>query len=463
MVQFECGTRILRVIHGPDARAKANCVTTGLVRTRHSRGEVLITPADKRYQTRRVVKLFFNVRKIGKPSIWVAAAIGLASLCVITYANWQWFLQDSRNGTVGAAGSMSMKRAAHTATLLPNGDVLIAGGMERAEGNEINTATAELYDYRSRSFVRTGSMSVARAGHTATLLPNGDVLITGGFDDGKALASAEIYHAQTRTFTATSAMSVARDRHAATRLQNGAILITGGNRGQGVQTVETAEVYDPAKQRFEIVGSMHSPRSAHAATLLDDGRVLITGGSRERFAEVLNSAEVYHPVNQGFQTLPNMNAPRHKQASTLLADGRVLVSGGSDNAREMGGREATSEIFDPKQNTFVLTGPMAAARFKFTSAVVLIANGNVIVAGDGNYAEVYHPTIGAYGTALGRLDSAWMYASAAALPDGSVLITGGYDASMRITEGAWLYRPPPQVALRTNVVDRLYAAIVGMI
>jgi hypothetical protein len=382
------------------------------------------------------------MRRRRKIVLFVTVMSGVTALSLFTYVHRQWFLQDAQNGTVVANGTMTMPRAAHSATRLSNGEVLIAGGMERAEGDEINTASAEIYHPRTAAFITTSSMNSARAGHTATLLQNGDVLITGGFNEGRALASAEIYHPPTKSFSAISDMATARDRHSATLLRDGTVLITGGNPNQSILAIDTAEIYDPVSRAFLPAGKMTTMRSAHAATLLQDGSVLITGGSRQRFDEVMRSAEVYDPVSHRFHAIADMAVARHKHSSTLLADGRVLISGGSDDAREMGGRQATSEIFDQQRKTFLPTGRMVAARFKMTTAVVGLANGDVLIAGDGEYAETFHPRTSDYGTASGGMDDAWMYANAVALTDGSVLITGGYNGDMRITSGAWLYRLP---------------------
>ena len=381
--------------------------------------------------TKRIRKTFLLVVLVALPPIGGA----------FIYANRQQFMQDESNGAVAPLGRMNVQRAAHTATLLRTGEILIAGGMEKAEGVETNTNSAELFDPRNATFRSTGSMTAARGGHTATLLDNGDVLITGGFDQGQALNTAEIYHPETSTFTATGQMSVPRDRHVATQLQDASVLITGGTPVSSNTAHASAEIYEPTSGVFRQVGNMTTARSAHSATLLNDGTVLIAGGSMQQFDNVLSSAEIYYPATRSFLLIGNMTAPRHKHAATLLSDGRVLMTGGSYDARELGGRQASSELYDPKQRAFHSTGSMTRARFKMPTAVLALGSGNVLVAGDGEYLEMYQPSAGVYGTASGGIGEAWMYACAVKLGDGNVLITGGYNSAMTVTSGAWLYRP----------------------
>jgi hypothetical protein len=175
-------------------------------------------------------------------------------------------------------GSMTDGRYLHTATLLNNGMVLITGG--------VHLASAELYNPATGTFSITGSMTTARYGHTATLLNNGMVLITGGQSSTGYSASAELYNPATGTFTGTAGpMTTGRSFHTATLLNNGMVLITGGYSGSSF--LASAELYNPATGTFSITGSMTTGRSNHTATLLNNGMVLITGGFN------LASAQLY--------------------------------------------------------------------------------------------------------------------------------------------------------------------------
>ena len=170
---------------------------------------------------------------------------------------------------------MTRARLAHTATILANGTVLIAGGVDTSLSSP--TPTAEIYNPATGDFAPTGSMTSPRMGHSATRLPDGRVLIAGGYNTGivngefGVSETAEIYDPATGTFTATGNMGARRSRHTATLLPGGTVLVAGGGES-------TAEVYDSAKGSFSTTGGMEEERSGHSATLLKDGMVLVSGG-----------------------------------------------------------------------------------------------------------------------------------------------------------------------------------------
>jgi Kelch motif len=204
-------------------------------------------------------------------------------------------LYDPSTGMFAATGSMTSARVADTATLLPSGMVLIAAGFDGSDC----VASAELYDASAGTFAATGNMAAARDGHKATLLPNGKVLISGGYGydylvsaEPHSLASAEIYDPAAGTFAATGNMDLARYTHTATLLPNGKVLIAGGfNRINGDPA--SVELYDPAAGTFTAIGSMAVPREDHTATLLGNGQVLIAGGMGGGASFLLASAEIY--------------------------------------------------------------------------------------------------------------------------------------------------------------------------
>jgi len=171
-------------------------------------------------------------------------------------------------GTVTPLASMLEPRSGHTATLLPNGNVLIAGGMRR---NQDFYRSAELYDPAARKFKPTGQMSVGRVGHIAVLLPSGKVLIAGGWVGHGGTGSAELYDPATGRFTAISKMTVRRGRPSATLLPNGDVLIAGGEENDN-ESLASAEIFHVQTLSFQATGSMHHARVAHTATLLNDGR-----------------------------------------------------------------------------------------------------------------------------------------------------------------------------------------------
>ena len=151
-------------------------------------------------------------------------------------------------------GNLVTARFFHTATLLPNGKVLVAGGLH--DGSTL--ASAELYDPASGTWTATGSLATARDHHTATLLPNGKVLVAGGFDGSVALASAELYDPASGTWTATGSLATARYGHTATLLPNGKVLVAGGLTDSG--SLASAELYDPASGTWTATGSLATAR-----------------------------------------------------------------------------------------------------------------------------------------------------------------------------------------------------------
>ena len=275
----------------------------------------------------------------------------------------------------------------HTATLLQNGQVLLAGGFVDDKWDCLGSYSsngASLYDSVTGVLSAPGNMTTARGGHTATLLMNGKVLVAGGADQypgGTGSASAELYDPSTGAFTQTGSMAVARFRHTATLLQNGKVLITGGTSLDSSSPTATAEVYDPATGTFTVTGGMTTAREDHTATLLADGKVLIAGGEGPvtGSSELRPTAtvEVYDPSTGLFSTTGSMTAPRSLHTATLLPSGLVLIAGGGDE-------NSTAEVYDPATGSFSITGGMEIGRSGHTAT--LLPNGSVLVAGGGIFA-----------------------------------------------------------------------------
>ena len=307
-------------------------------------------------------------------------------------------------------GSMTFARTAHTATLLRNGQVLIAGGTDASS----SLASAELYDPASQMFTATtGSMTIARFGHSATLLDNatlpnyGKVLVTGGGSQ-----TAEFYDPTVGTFTATGSMVAPHTGHTATLLQNGQVLIAGG------ETAKT-ELFNPSTGAFTATGDMTASRTGHTSTLLPDGRVLITGGAT--VGSVVASAELYNPVSGTFTATGNMSAGRSAHTATLLVDGTVLITG-PDN---------TAELFSPETETFSVVGELitpgsSATATRRNDGTVLVAGGysGSSVRFSWATAELFAPESGGFVT-MGLLITARDGHTATRLADGTVLIAGG--------------------------------------
>jgi Galactose oxidase, central domain len=339
---------------------------------------------------------------------------------------------------ISSAVNMDLARAGHTATLLPDGNVLIAGGCIVDGCEDRLTRTAEVFDPFKNTFSNTGELAVARVGHAAVLLDGGKVLIVGGWAGRDATRESELYDPNRRKFVMTGSMNEARDGFTATRLNDGRVLIAGGYRGS-IQRLSSAELYDPRKGTFTLTGRMGTARMSHSASLLSDGRVLVVGGTRAR-GDVLSSAEIFYPGTGTFQTVSSLRTPRHKQAAITLKDGRILMLGGAD-ANEFTGQFSSTETFDAKTGQFTSSASMSAARFKIPDAVTRLVNGEVLVAGSDRKVEIFDPTKNAFRDVAGELDAERAFSTAMLLLDGRVLIAGGYDPNIRVTNRTWLYNP----------------------
>lgn len=287
------------------------------------------------------------------------------------------------------AGVMNRDRLWPASILLPNGKVLITGGSRVVNdySDFPNNNTAEIYDPVTGLFSLTGNMNFPRYGHTATLLPNGKVLITGGWGVTGVLSSAEIYDPDAGKFTITGPMSVGRAMHVATPLPDGDVLITGGTD----QT--TTEIYNPGTGIFTTRGSLLIRRSYHSAILLPDGQVLIAGGSGpDGWAPA--SVEKYDPTSGTSVSMGDLfSTDRIYHSATLLPNGKVLFIGGA-TPNLMGPMAPRIEIYDPITGTSAVEPNIEMARFDHTAT--LLPGSKVLVAGGSFRYEEYQPTNSAF-------------------------------------------------------------------
>jgi Kelch motif len=268
---------------------------------------------------------------------------------------------------------------------------LVAGGYYDDSAGDHYLASAEVFNPATNSFSSTGigPMSTPRRGAVAAPLPDGRVLIAGGsYNDGvdHELASAEVFNPSTNAFAPVGGMSIARVRAFAAPLPDGRVLVAGGN--DGATRLSSAEVFNPTTNAFTPVGDMETDRARAAAAPLPDGRALIAGGTN---GAPLSSAAVFDPATNSFSSagLGAMSTARQAPAAALLPDGRVLVSGGVFD-EGVGGYQASAEVFNPATNSFSSAG-------------------------------------------IGAMSTARTGAVAAPLPDGRVLVAGGYDGSTRFS------------------------------
>jgi hypothetical protein len=427
--------------------------------------------------------------------------LGVAGECQIALAQ--------STGTFTATGGMTAPRSGHTATLLANGKVLIAGGEAG-----FTLSTAELYDPVSGTFTPTGDMRAPRSLHTATLLPDGRVLIAGGNDVPQSVIptnGAEIYDPSTGTFAATGNMIFGHACQQATLLGNGKVLILGGNGANG--RVPYAELYDPATGTFAPAGTYASDISGFngcqgavsallpdgrvsiiwekadaeiydpdtgsftptrkpialsysdglpTATLLTNGTVLVAGGADD--SGIHTSAELYDSLIGNFTATGDMTTGRTVHTATLLPDGTVLMAGGS---LSYGEELASAELYDPITGTFSVTGSMITAHQGKGHTATLLNNGRVLIAGANvnplsSTAELYTPRVLVSAPVLfslsgdGRGQGAIWQASTGQVASADNPAIAGEALAMYTTNLGSGGVIPPQVAVGGQLANVLY-------
>ncbi len=319
-------------------------------------------------------------------------------------------------------GLMVTARTEHTATLLPTNEVLVAGG---ARPDPVKLSSAELYDPASGTWAETRPMSIGRLRHTATLLTSGKVLVVGGLDHadpwgiyGTPLAQAEAYDLTSDTWSPAGSLVAARAGHTATLLRSGEVLVVGGDSGAALRP---PELYDPVRQMSVPAGSIAAGRG-HSATLLASGTVLICGGSVDP-----SICQLFDPKSRTWRRTGSLLSVRVQHTATLLDDERVLVVGGN-LGNNLG--LASAELYDPSTETWTQAAPLATARFghtatKLPSGEVLVAGGfNVLAGGELSSVEVFDPKSGTWQPGSPMLTRRVRH-TATLLSSGGVLVSGG--------------------------------------
>lgn len=355
------------------------------------------------------------------------------------------------------AASMGEPRAGHTANLLPDGDVLVAGGYngftEDVGGTHTNLSVAELFDPSNDRWGEAPPMLVARSFQTSTSLKEGRVLVVGGWESpGSPEASAEIYSPETNNWTAVPAPTELHEAYAATLLPSGWVFLTGTFGPGSYEAKLGAALYDPVANSWEPAARPKHPRAYPTISLLANGDVLVAGGwTREaRFPEptrytVQRTVEEYNPNTNAWTELAPMTHPRAYETATLMPNGGVLMTGGIDEL-QIGGAlfsaVSNTEMYDPETNTWTARAPMSLARARHSAT--LLPDGDVLVAGGGDCgheyclgggrgpandccaassAEVFDPATDAW--SFTGPQTTGIEHTATLLPDGDVFVTGG--------------------------------------
>jgi N-acetylneuraminic acid mutarotase len=336
----------------------------------------------------------------------------------------------------------------HTATPLPDGQVLIVGGGLHWNGGGEPPAVAERYDPVAARWTRAAAPSRTRyLGHIATLLADGRVLILGGNEGGDV---AELYTPATDSWVAAAPPPQGRSNHTATRLPDGRILVVGGlarERGGAVPAVADVALYDPVLDRWSAAPSLSTARAYHSATLLATGQVLVAGGTNacpdpaNTTGCLVATAELYDPATGVWSPDGTLTGSRDLgQIATLLADGRVLIVGGYT-------LQETGDLYDPATWTWRATSrftlpPNLPYNLRLFPAAVALADGRVLLIGAGGAADpmrgtlLYNPATDTWTT--GRtMTLPRLWHTATWLVDGRVLVVGG--AANSTTPSAEIY------------------------
>lgn len=327
-------------------------------------------------------------------------------------------------------GAMAAGRLSHTATRLSDGRVLVTGGMawDATNSDLMVVADAEIYEPVSGSWTATGAMGEARTGHTAILMPNGKVLVSGGRDATGSLSSAEVFDPATETWSSVDPMASARSGHDVIEAWDWAPLVVGG--WSGTTALASAEVFDDATGTWRSVGDLNVARGSHRLAELPGKQILAISGRNDSTGWT-SSVELYDPATELWSEFATLATARIDHTATRLIDGRVLVAGGVDSSST---KLASAEIIDP-YGTVTAAADMAAARFGHSAT--LLETGKVLVVGGTcetdtctEYSEEYNPALDVWETPVSMYQHpAMRFHTSTILENGKVVSAGGFNFS----------------------------------
>lgn len=352
----------------------------------------------------------------------MAVGIALASCSVTTG-------QSDPPGSVGASQATDVAglaaRAAHTMTALPGGDLLVAGGCD-VDG--CTSATTSTFVLSGTSTTRVADLTQARDAHTAVTLDDGRVLVVGGFaSEGEPpLAGAELYDPEQERWTTTGSLRVGRGGHAAALLGDGRVLVAGGWVGPSTYT-STTEIYDPRTGEFTAGPRLPVAADGLAAAPLPDGCALVVGGQTR--PQIATDRAVRICPDGRLHTVGSLTTARYKHGITSLASGEVLVVGGTPDDAEL---LNSTELYDPATGLFRPGPDLVTGRYKLTDSVVALPGDRVVVAGGGAGVDLIDLTTG-HATAIEQFNGGRRSFSTVGVTDDQLILVGGYDESIRLT------------------------------
>lgn len=351
--------------------------------------------------------------------------------------------ETSTNVRIEPGPGLGAPRATHQLVAAGEGRLLAIGGCVRS-GCEAGpaSATVDIIAVPDMRVIATGRLLAPRIQPSAAALPDGKVLILGGWVGGRVSAATEIFDPATGQSVAGPAMAGPRNAPTVVPLADGRILIAGGYDGRDVRA--DAEIFDPAAGRMTSAGPLAAARSGATGTLLADGRVLVAGGGRpdREPRRALASAELFDPATGRFTPAGVMAQERYKHGAVRLANGDVLVVGGSD-IRDYGGKLRSVERFDVAAGRFVPAGNLADPRFKIGDGLLLLPGNRVLVAAGDAAPEIFDVARGV-GTRLDYdLGGQWNYMTLVRADARTALLAGGYrEGRIEPTDQSWIVHLP---------------------
>ena len=298
--------------------------------------------------------------------------------------------QDYGNWT--SVSPMNLDRADFASIVLPNGNVLVTGGQSYSTNTITNTS--EIYNYKIDTWSYVASMNVPRFVHQLVLLDSNRVLAIGGFKK----KSCEIYFINENVWQMTDSLRVVRYfGWTASLLNNGEVLVAGGfvvsNDLKEIYSLNNVEIYEPTLNKWRETDSLKIGRAFHTATLLNNGKLLIIGGETNEGVE-LKDSEIFDPIIEKWTVVDSINTARYNHSSILLSNGNVLISGGLNYTNPTSPWLKSCEVYEPTKNKWETVASMDYTRDAHSS--IILNNGYILLTGGqkGNDTwELYDPIL----------------------------------------------------------------------